>query len=391
MTKPMKRSSPKNTFMIFYISIISVLASTLSVVFLTNLLIDPYGILKKIDIQSINNLKIKQHTNLRLYKAVEVTRQDFDTLLLGTSRVLHGMDPDNIPFPEDQQVYNLGISALKPYEILEYLKHAHVNNPDLEKVYLGLDFWTFDDSRQARAGFETYRLGRKSLSVRDLIQFNLSLFSLQDSWETVSISQKNPEISLYSDSGFFNLQSEVDYMNNSNKYDWEEYFFKWVGGHRSEIESSISIVEEQLSYLQEIVDYCKTHGIQLTLFSTPIHALQYYDYEQKGRYLRYLEWKRRVAEISSFWDFGTFSKVSIETPSPEMQYFSDTSHFKPILGAWMIQRMSSHKSSNVPEDFGVWINSENVEQHLQATKIKYQDWKESQPLEIETLDRLYIE
>src|SRR5262249_10855883 len=70
-------------------------------------------------------------------------------------------------------------------------------------------------------------------------------------------------------------------------------------------------------------------------------------------------------------DFSGYSRVTTEAlPDPdsrtEMRFYWDSSHFKEIVGDFVLDRMFgvSHPQRRVPPDFGVELNPATVERAL---------------------------
>ena len=60
----------------------------------SNLIIDPQRIFRIVEIDNINTQKpVRHQSGLRKAKSIEIEKGDYDTLILGTSRVRNGLDP----------------------------------------------------------------------------------------------------------------------------------------------------------------------------------------------------------------------------------------------------------------------------------------------------------
>lgn len=355
-----------------------------------NGIIDPYGIMGAPRIKSVNHLKTSQVNNARLYKAVSIINQSqIDILLIGTSRVQQGMNPETLELVQDSTIYNAGMSALTPYEALAYIQHAYYNHPEIETVLLGLDFWVFEADNKTVPGFEEYRLHQRHLDVRDILKFNLSRFSILDSLDTLRFSRQHPELIAYEDNGFYD--SRADQFSDNYRADrpWEQVFFQWVRGSRQENASPVSAA--QLGYLEEIIEFCRVHNIELVLFTTPEHALGIYALERSGKLAAYEAWKEDIARLSPFWDFTDFNSVVTEPAQPGMENYIDTSHFTPVVGNWMLARMLDplleHRVEGVPADFGVQVDASNRVEHFRAVEARYEAWKQTAVSELQLVDQ----
>ncbi|MFA7682320.1 MAG: hypothetical protein WCX61_04810, partial [Candidatus Peribacteraceae bacterium] len=71
------------------------------------------------------------------------------------------------------------------------------------------------------------------------------------------------------------------------------------------------------------------------------------------------------------WDFSGFNSIttepipSIEDPSLSMLWFIDESHLNKAGGEFVLDRIFGTDTAKIPEDFGVLLNINNIEAHLQ--------------------------
>ena len=124
-----------------------ILACLLISVAAINWVVDPYGLLGSPVRQGFNDAK---QTNHRLAKPVQVTGVKAETVLFGTSRVMHGLDPGSIP---EQRIYNFGIPAVTMREMAFYARHV-LSLKGTRTLVLGLDYVSFDDDAPPRPGFD---------------------------------------------------------------------------------------------------------------------------------------------------------------------------------------------------------------------------------------------
>ncbi|EAM48351.1 hypothetical protein WH8501_16620 [Crocosphaera watsonii WH 8501] len=66
----------------------------------------------------------------------------------------------------------------------------------------------------------------------------------------------------------------------------------------------------------------------------------------------------------------------------------DNSHYTPNIGDFVLNRILSHNVEQVPEDFGVLITSENIEQHLAKIRSDREEWAKMRPNEVELVETL---
>ena len=88
-------------------------------------------------------------------------------------------------------------------------------------------------------------------------------------------------------------------------------------------------------------------------------------------------------------DFWDFTGIRAETSAPfergpEMgnHSFWDPSHYRPTLGARVIERVISGADSRADHDFGVRLRPDNVEAHIKLLRAQLQRYVDDQPDEI---------
>lgn len=100
---------------------------------------------------------------------------------------------------------------------------------------------------------------------------------------------------------------------------------------------------------------CAEKGVNLVVCTAPMYEADFrsYDRELLSRF-----W-RELAGTGEFWDFSGCTSVAADP-----RYFYDTSHFRNAVGDMMAARIFGDGSAWVPEDFGVLVTAENVEERL---------------------------
>jgi hypothetical protein len=95
-----------------------------------------------------------------------------------------------------------------------------------------------------------------------------------------------------------------------------------------------------LAMVARFAALCRTNGIQLTVATTPMRADAASLYDPVD--LR--DVVERLSRIVPIWDFAAPPWLATD-----IAYWDDFSHFKPIVGEMMLERMSG---ANIPSDFG---------------------------------------
>ena len=93
------------------------------------------------------------------------------------------------------------------------------------------------------------------------------------------------------------------------------------------------------------------------------------------------------------WDFGGYNSVTTdevpppENPSRSMRWYWDIGHYNKTLGDIIQDRIFNfHEAGRVvPEDFGVQINSKNIDQHQSLQNAKQREYMQTYQEDIKEL------
>jgi hypothetical protein len=95
-----------------------------------------------------------------------------------------------------------------------------------------------------------------------------------------------------------------------------------------------------LALLARFVEVCRANDITLTVATTPMRADAAFLYDPADLQ----DVVKRLSQVVPVWDFSAPAWLATDAA-----YWDDSSHFKPAVGAMMLERMSG---SNAPSDFG---------------------------------------
>lgn len=409
-------------------------SALLAAVALFNALIDPFAMYQLAEIQGINDYKPARFKRVRLLKAFEVRRLEPAAVILGTSRSHVGLRPTHEAWAGfDGRVYNLAFDGATTKEMYAYLLHAQAVHP-LKQVVLGLD--TYHPTRApaaVRPDFDPLLLEDPStawswmLPIRADLRLLTSYDTLRASIQTVR-SQADAEPSWLAPNGqrlgevFFHKAGEPFMMVGPRGY-FEEINKREIEGKlqgrkvspakqtEPSPASPVSSDDTSLGYIRRIVAFCRAERIDLRIFLTPSHAHQAEIAAAAGEGA-WIEGAKRdlvslLAEDSAqrpdeapipLWDFSAYSTVTTEPlPAPgsrdEMKYYWDSSHFKEIVGEYVLDRLFeiSNPHRPVPDDFGVRLTADNIESALARDRFAQERYRSSYPQDIRKIKALVTE
>ena len=342
---------------------------------LFNWAIDPYDLFNTPNFWGVNQEKIKKDNNDRLFKAVDITRLKPKIILMGSSRTKQGLNPEHSAIRNNQLAYNLAINGPNTYEVRRYIEHAIANQPDIQQVILGIDFFMFNASLQNQPSFEDKRIGKKYIIPSDVINALFSLDTFNISRETIAASLKTGEPNnFYGENGFMPNRKADD---GATEWRFEQSIKLYF-----ELHSGYQFSQQYWSDFVKIVELCRQNNIDLKVFISPAHATQWESIKVTSKWDTFEQWKRELVKVTPVWDFSGFNSVTTENIKPKMNNYVDNSHYSPNIGNLILNRIFGHQSESIPEDFGVLLTADNLEQHLSQIRSDRLLWIKNNPEEV---------
>lgn len=115
---------------------------------------------------------------------------------------------------------------------------------------------------------------------------------------------------------------------------------------------SVNACVESVSRMKQM---CEDAGVSFTFVVSPLYKTDLDIYCNEDLF----DFFRQLSQVTDFWDFSGYHSVANEA-----RYFYDTSHYRNNVGVMMLAKMFQNTQAYVPEDFGVYVTSENVESRI---------------------------
>lgn len=365
-----------------------------------NFVADPRKFFTAVDIEGFNSEKpFINSGGLRKLKAIEIEAGSYDTIILGTSRVLHGWNPENPAF-NSSQVYNAGLAGTSIYEISRVFEFAN-NNLDLNQVIIGLDAISFYSKKKSGGDYHESKFYKSYNEITFLLNELFSKNKFFESLLTINFNLENKDDE-YISKGFLEIiDSQKDSRRKIFNDTIKEYLF------REDLYPGLYDDPEQLNYVKKIFNQRKNHT-KLYLFISPIHAYQLEGMKSINSFSKFEQFKRDLVKIVAedakinpnkqpiaLWDFSGYNSITTEEIPPgdskkQMKWYWESSHYKKELGDVLFDKMLNYpeKAKSVPKDFGVMINSSNIESHLERIRAEQALYKQNFPEDVQEVERL---
>ncbi|MDJ0519629.1 MAG: hypothetical protein QNJ74_26325 [Trichodesmium sp. MO_231.B1] len=347
-----------------------------------DIIVDPYDVFNTPNFLGINHSKPRKDNSDRLFKATDVIRIKPVTVFMGSSRTKRAIDPNHPALKNHQPAYNLALTKGNFYELRRYLEHAIANQKELDLVVIGLDFFMFNSLIGTRQSFSEQRLEKKYILLEDLLNITFSLDALFASQETVIDSRKNLQNNIFDGENGFIPYLNVDPKKTQSRF--EKIMSNYYEGYHTTYQLSNQLLDE----FKKVVDLCKKNQIKLISYISPAHATQWEIIKSSGQWSTFEEWKRKVVEISDVFDFSGYNSITTEVIHNSMENYTENSHYTPKVGNLILNRILSYKEKEVPEDFGVLINQENIESHLEKIRQDQEIWAKNNPDEVKLVKKI---
>jgi hypothetical protein len=371
----------------------------LIVIIIINRLVDPFSIHNGPTFKGFNEKKPIFSTHVKMAKAAAIRNKKNTSIVIGSSTVEYGIDPDNSSW--NSQAYNLGLAGANLYESFRYLQHAQAANP-LYEVLLMLDFTMFDAiSNKNSPDFTEERLlvdvnGQKTKNTLsgDMIVTLASIDATKSSIDTVFSQNKEVKIAYLSNG----MRSDIGLDEEIKKKGGYKKVFINTERKRSEMLSEFSFITPNLDnwdVYNKILNFSFVNDIKLHIAISPSHSNLYEIISIKGKWNLFEEWKLGLVSLNEkvaskykkepldIWDFSGYNKYTTEKfpvqkdAKGSMMWYWDIVHYKKELGDLLLDRVLNYDTplySNV-SDFGVRISTNNIDQHLNNIRTDQKLWR----------------
>lgn len=363
-------------------------AAIIAMIMVLEVIVDPYAQFNLLVLEKVNKFKTSALLNERVYKTNRVNHTEPDFLILGTSREDFGIDPNDLNFPGKS--YN-GATVSQSYrESRMTLEHLHSIHRYPKHVLLGLLYESADIYAPLPSDYNEERLyGGTLSSVKYLFTLNMVRAVLKTLSSNLRGADQNREG--YAENG---VALPVQFEGSLSSYgqhqlfkENEKHYFA-DQHHRLPLCKANALDDPESGYsrldeIRELIRLAYSEKSDLKLFIGPAHARQWQTIKESGLWNNFEQWKRRIVAIVEeeavragtapfqIWDFSGYNSITTEPLPPEsdktarIKYYYESSHYTPAAGSLVISRIyHGEMSPSVPDDFGVLLNSENLDRHL---------------------------
>lgn len=285
--------------------------------------LDPYGVLRKPPAEIV----IAPNQRLLKTRFILENPDKFNAFVFGSSR---GEKLDVRLFKDGMQWYNFSWSEALPAEMLQEIRYLQSHGVEMRKILVALDEFSYQIDPQIhltqplrKAWRGDYTLYLEYLFLRpDRIIRQSVLGASEDPMFTPNLYQ-----SIYTDGVFPRTKKDAFINQNPLLHLRDSVFLQPYKQPYFRLRT-----EEALQETKEIIEYCKSNGIELTLLINPVFIVTL-AHTDSAAYCKYFG---KLSELQDLYDFNRLTHITINP----LNYY-ENSHFRPAIGDTMIQYLSS--------------------------------------------------
>jgi hypothetical protein len=324
---------------------------------LFNYLADPYGLFR----QNFRYQFIEPNKNFIKTRYLSAHPDRYDCLLFGSSRA-NFIDVRKI---DGYRCYNMASARALPQDYLNNLRYLLKKGMQVRMVLAGLDDFDF---RVDPASYlsEPSRHPYPPVVGQSLLNFYLkNLFSLHDR-DIVKEVLKGYSALVRGEKG---ARISYDMFGTGQTYpppEADRAIEANPEGHRADpvfTRRRVATGDYMKGVLQDIaslVDLARRNRIRLILFVNPLYKTVFVD----GGPEEFDRFKRELVKITDFYDFSGINSITADSA-----YYYEPSHYRFVTGDMILGRIFGGETGRMPpQDFGVLVTRENVENHLRELR-----------------------
>lgn len=307
--------------------------------------IDPYNVFH---IENLRDNGIEPNKNFLKTEYIIRHPDKFDAFLFGSSRV-SSIHTDKI---KDYRCYNMTYSEGVPKEHLDNLKVMLEHGVSPRMVMVGVDSISYmidsEVHKQIRLRYPY------PMNTRERIEFYLQYLEPIMAVESLKTTWFEPRSVSY-DWRIYDMGWTLDYGVESSM-DWSQAKPDWTFQYENR-------TPQALEEIRALKNLCDANGIELILFTNPMHPLTY----QKALENGYREFLLGLSEIADFYNFSGLNDITMNNDN-----YLETSHYKPHVGDMILESIFEGKAEErlLQQGFGVYVTKESCKEFLEKYMVK---------------------
>lgn len=347
---------------LIYLKLAALFLIAIIPVALFNYLIDPYGIFNNSSLDLWYEPGYEPNQHYAKMRHLINDKHPWDSYVFGSSRA----GKINPALISGGNYYNMNYSEGVPSEHLNDIKILLQNGVPVKNVIIGLDNSSYltrldDHSGQImRHQYDASTFKRVVFQIKYLCSSPLINIVYNRNYAPNDLS-----INFYI---FGNGMQKLDQIDKNiekdiNRHLKSDRFMKSnnIPFDKASEDKYMKIMDDTIKDIISITELSKKYRFNLYFFMNPTHNKYYL----KGNPYHYLLFKKKLAQVTDYWDFSGLNTVTTNN-----YFWYETSHYRTIVGNLIICRITSCAIDNmsIPNDFGMFVTRENVSDHIKKQK-----------------------
>ena len=331
--------------------------STISISFVVsiNYIVDPFNVFNSGFLEHS-----AQHNERYLkIKHLEKNHSKYNSYIFGSSRI-GTTDPKFIEkYIPGSKFYNMTVASANLYDYIMHLKYMLKNKYEIKNLYLQIDIRDMERYGQSDSDYQKrlhpyvtgdslnkfylkYLFGVFPRNIKEKITHNIDY-------------QERGHYFLDTSGMWTSTENENKLLKNCEEYVKNEKTFHIKVKRNKRLTNASKISQA----IKNIVELCEKNNINLYVFTTP-HNHKMMDSFMEDDYKKFLD---LIANETNFYDFSGYNSIT----NNNCNYY-EKSHYRPLVAEIIAAKVFNAEDIKVPEDFGVYIKPENIEDHIKALK-----------------------
>jgi len=330
----------------------SIVVFSLGSVFLVNYVVDPLW-MYSFD-NRFNSMQYSMDDRqLKTNKFYFRPEPEIDTLLIGSSRTSYISEKAF----KDNKVFNFAEDNLCLFEIKGTIEAAkQIHGKDFDTIIIGFDFFGsskggwIKEQKIKRPSQLIYleKASKPFYRFKSTLSFNTLKYSLINVKRYVTKRAR--------------ITYDRDNIKGYNLYDknQKELGFKALKAFFKKNYYGTYIYDENnLNAFKSIK--MSNKNSKFIVFITPVHKSIYLSMIKNGLIDDYKRWLGEIVDVfGEVYDFTGINSVNINKDN-----YKDPQHFNPKIGDLVAKRIMNQSLEEVPEDFGILVNKDNIQQYVE--------------------------
>lgn len=334
---------------------ISIIILIISIVGITNYIIDPYHIFKK------ENEYYKAPIQTRFLKVeyLEENKNKYNSYMMSSSRIGTTSPKVIEKYIKNSKFYNFWLGSANLDDIRIHLEYMLKQNYKIENLYLQI-------------GLDNMYNSNYTESVHPYVVDNSIILFYLNRLFNIDIASIYKKMIAYSKRSFYQLNIKTGVLNYINRDRWisedhinyiknEPSFHKLLQPEYRFITKNK--VRQNLSIINKL---CSDNHINLIIFTTPHHKVKMDQFDTES----YLDFLKVISEFNNFYNFSGYNTVTTNNYN-----YYENNHYLPNVANLIAAKIFNDNSISVPNDFGFYVTKKNIDRYLKKHKLEIENYR----------------